>query len=247
MPGVTLQLVETKYYLFYTDMPPASVAVFIAYLDSMYEQLSKAFGIPAGKNIFCGKCVVVAFNTQESFLQFEKVVYNNVPNEGTAGLCHSSSSGEVVISVHKLSNPFSFANVLVHETSHGVVHRWLSSVRVPSWINEGIADWVAAAVVKGSRDVTNKQSLALERVRQTASLGGRYFDETMNIEFMYYGIASNMVEFLLRVDANKYRQFLTNIKEGYTTEESLQKSYGVTMQQFVQQYGAAIGVPQLQP
>ena len=243
--GTNLTLVETKYYLFYTDMGPQTVGIYIAYLDAMYDELCKAFAIPAGKNIWCGKCVVVAFAREDSFHTFENVVYQN-SGAGAQGICHSSRDGRVVIACWKGRQEAFFANVLVHETAHGFLHRWKSTVHVPSWVNEGIADWVANAVVK-DQEVPRRQKSAVQRVRQTGSLGGTFFDETRSIESWQYGVASSMVEMLLRKDATKYRTLLTGIKEGLTSEESLKQAYGLSREQLTRFYGSLVGVPNLRP
>ncbi len=245
MGGKTLALVETKYYLFYTDMGPQTVGIYIAYLDAMYEELCRAFAIPAGKNIWCGKCVVVAFAAEDSFRTFENVVYSNA-GAMAQGICHSSSDGRVVISCWKGNHDAFFANVLVHETAHGFIHRWKSTVHIPSWVNEGIADWVANAVVK-DKEVPRRQKSALERVRQTGSLGGTFFDETRNIDAWQYGVASSLVEMLLRKDATKYRALLTGIKEGLSSEEALKQAYGLTPVELIRAYGTLAGVPNLRP
>jgi hypothetical protein len=245
MPGIRFELVETKYYLFYTDMPADTVGIYIAYLDSMYEELCHAFGIPAGKNIWCGKCVVIAFQEEESFQTFEVLMFDNAGGSAQ-GYCHGAYDGKVVISCFKGTSDTFFANLLVHETSHGFIHRWMSSVHIPSWVNEGIADWVAATVVK-DKAVQRKQKSAIDRIQQTGSLGGTFFDESRNIESWQYGVASSLVEIMLRMDSSKYRQFLTYIKEGISSEESLQKAYGLTKEELVTRYGTLADVPNLRP
>ena len=52
---------------------------------------------------------------------------------------------------------------------------------------------------------------------------------------------------MLRIDPTKYRQFLTSIKEGVPSEESLQKAYGMTREELVKKYGSLAGVPNLTP
>lgn len=250
LPGTNLQLVETKYYLFYTDIAPNRVGGYIAYLDAMYEHLCKAFNIPEGKNIWCGKCVVIAFQQQETFNKFETLVMNN-PNPQAQGICHGSTTGRVVIGIWKGEHEAFFGKVLVHETAHGFVHRYKSSVFIPSWVNEGIADWVAAAVVAGDTSVRQRQRDAAQRVQQTGSLGGNFFDEEQNIEGWQYGVASNMVTLLLVNDRSKtktkYKDFLDLMKEGLTPAEALKETYGATLAQLVTLYGQSIGVPNLQP
>lgn len=247
LPQLGLQLVETRYYLFLTDIAPEQANVYLAYLDSMYEELCKAFNIPKGKNIWCGKCIVVAFREQADFLEFESRVMNYNGGMGAQGLHHGEGSGRVVISCWKGDSDSYFASVLVHETAHGFVHRYKSTVPIVSWVNEGIAEWVAANVVTADKAISRKQRDAAERVAQTGSLGGTFYSDGKNIDSWQYGVAVSMVDLLLRINAAKYRQFFDGMKEGLDPDESLKQAYGLTMAQLTSRYGESVGVPSLQP
>jgi hypothetical protein len=122
-----------------------------------------------------------------------------------------------------------------------------SSARVPSWVNEGIADWIAQAVVTSDTEVQHRQQEGITRIRQTGSVGTNFLADDARIEAWQYGLATNMVTFLLKLDGKRYRQFIDGIKEGLPPEESLQQSYGMNYQQFLVRYGQSVGVPQLRP
>jgi hypothetical protein len=245
-PTLPWNLYETRYYLFFTDMPQAQIAGYVTYLDAMYTQLCKAFGVPEGKNIWRGKCVILAFVDKENFYAFEQKYYSHDAT-GAQGLCHSHGDGKVIMSCYRGDNPTFFGVVLVHETSHGFVHRVKSSARVPSWVNEGIADWIAQAVVTSDTEVQHRQQEGITRIRQTGSVGTNFLADDARIEAWQYGLATNMVTFLLKLDGKRYRQFIDGIKEGLPPEESLQQSYGMNYQQFLIRYGQSVGVPQLRP
>ena len=157
LPDLTFRLVETEYFLFFTDLEPAEVNGYIAYLDAMYKELCKAFGLSPDKNIWCGKCVVVAFNQRRDFLRFQGLVMKNDDAAGAQGLCHQSRDGTVIFSGYKGDNGF-FGHVLVHETSHGFVHRYMTTARAPSWLNEGISDWLATRLSKVIRSRGDKNN-----------------------------------------------------------------------------------------
>lgn len=241
-----MQLYETKYYLFCTDMPAPQIAPYIAYLDGMYDHLIKAFGIDEGKNIWLGKCVVVCFVEQPTFMDFERRMMNNSAPAGVQGLCHSYGNGKVVISCYRGSDPAYFAGVLVHETAHGFVHRFMSPARIPSWINEGISDWVAAAIVKADDGVKRRQRDAITRIRQTNSLGGDFF-EAEGLQAWQYGAASSLVEFMLRTNGPKYRELIVAIKEGHPVPDALKMTYGLTFQELAFKFGQALGAANVRP
>jgi hypothetical protein len=246
--GKSMQLLETKYYLFYTDMPINTVGIYVKYLDQMYENLTKAFDFPEGKNIWRGKCPVVAFQNKEDYYRFENDVMNNPNAEGSKGLCHSFRDGRVLMACWKGTSEGFFAVVLVHETSHGFIHRYKSSIHIPPWINEGIADWVAGTVVgKLDDEVRRRQYEAVAEIRRAGTLGGQFFADGADLTRTQYGTASSMVEILLRIDPKKYRKLVDNVKEGMDSEAALRDAYGFGFVELTQQYGRLAGVPNLTP
>jgi hypothetical protein len=244
-PQLRFTLYETKYFLFFTDMPQQQIGLYIQHLDRMYEFLGTAFGVRPGKNIWRGKCVIVCFLDERHFLEFEAKFMDNVDAVGAQGICHSHPNGRVVMACFRGNDPVFFATVLVHETAHGYLHRHKSTPHVQSWINEGVADWVAGAITKHD-DIKRRQKEAYARIAAFRTLGGDFFTRH-GLERWQYGLASGMVEYLLRIDAQKFRQFIEGINEGLTWEESLKESYGVTPEQLAQEFGKTVGLPGLQP
>lgn len=242
-----MKIYETKFFLVLSDIPPAQVGPYVASLDAMYVKLSAAFGVPKDKNIWLGKCLVLAFLNEESFHAFERTFMKNTDTQGSQGLHHSASDGRAIISCYRGENPSYFAIVLVHETAHGFLHRLRSSVHIPPWINEGVADWVAGAIVTQSKAVVERQKEGVALLRQTGSLGVNFFDERANLQPWQYGIASNLTNFMLQIDAGRYRVFILGIKEGFTPEEALNRAYGLTPAELIGQYGRSIGLNGLRP
>lgn len=246
-PGQRFARIETKYFLVFTDMPQQQVAGYIANLDAMYEQLCLLFGLPKETNIWVGKCPVIAFLHKEAFQQFEALHMNVQISAGVAGLNHQWSDGRVLTVCARGDDPVFFAVVLVHETSHGFLHRIRSSGNIPIWMNEGIADWIAAVVVPQSDHVANRMAEAVPRIRTTGSLGGNFLVDDGQIDRWQYGVAATLTQFLLSRDANAYRALITGIKEGYSWQEALELTYGVSSAELATAYGRQIGIPNLRP
>lgn len=165
---------------------------------------------------------------------------------GVHGLCHQSSDGRVVMACHRGRDLDAFAHMLVHETSHGFNHRWMSPQRLPNWLNEGLAEWVGTQVVPRSRQVPLKEAKARAFMQQTGSLGPQFFTAE-NIQPLQYGIASQLVKFLVIRDRKKFGEFVRGIKEGMTAEESLQAAYHGSLTDLIAAFGKAIGAPALKP
>jgi hypothetical protein len=240
-----LEVAETHEFIVATDIPAVQMAPYTAKLDAMHDLLCDLYGIPKGEPVWQGKCLVIAFLKEDDFRAFEGR-FMEVDARGMHGLCHQRSDGRVIMACHRGDDAPAFAHMLVHETSHGFNHRWMSPVRLPNWLNEGIAEWVGAQVVPGCDQVPLKEARAREFARATGGLGPGFF-AAENIDAVQYGIASGLVKFMAGRDPRKFAALVRGVKEGLPVEESLRQAYGATLEELVAGYGAAIGVPNLKP
>ncbi|MCA9179735.1 MAG: hypothetical protein KDB14_35005 [Planctomycetales bacterium] len=241
-----MQLYETEQFLFFSNIPANQVGPYVLQLDKMYELLMKMYQIPADQPVWLGKCLVVAFVSQQQFAHFEQTFMNSAPAAKTYGRCHQNSNGSVVVGCYRGENPHDFGHMLVHETSHGFLHRYRTSQRLPAWVNEGLADYVGQVVVPTSRQVALQQRARLQVVARTRSLEGALNEVTM-AQSPDYGIYSWAVTFLIKLDDAKFKEFIDLLKAGVSYPESLQQSYGATPEQFISSLGATIGIPNLRP
>lgn len=229
-PG--LRLVETKFFLFLTDLNDKDLSGYIGYLDAMYVELCKAFGLSPQKNIWCGKCVVVAFETEARYLRFEAGHMDNTTAKGSQGLCHQFSDGRVIFAGYQGKGDF--AHVLVHETAHGFVHRYLSSARAPSWLNEGMSDWLAGKIVKSDRNMRGQVHSA-RIIKAQGGIGDLL--TVPRISGDQYGASNAMVEILLsRTKGTQFRDFFIAIKEGAAPDEALKDNFGLSYQDLALMY-----------
>jgi hypothetical protein len=241
-----LRTTQTHEFLVATDIPAGQIAAILANLDAMHDLLCDLYGIPRGEPVWKGKCLVVAFLGRDDFLAFEGRFMNTQAGDAH-GICHQRSDGRVVMACHRGDDASAFAHMLVHETSHGFNHRWMSPCRLPSWLNEGIAEWVGTQVVPACRQVPLKEAQALEFMRARGSVGQDFFADgpDAHIEAVQYGIASGLVKFLVARDRGRFGAFVQGIKEGQAVEESLQESFRASLDELVRSYGTAVGVPAL--
>ena len=167
-----MQLYETQYFLFFTDLPPQWVKVYTSCLDTMYSQLCTAYAVKDKDRVWLGKLPVIAFSDSASFEECEKAFFDHPVNgKVVQGLAHLAANGEVAVTCHCGKDPYYFAGVLVHETTHGFNHRHLSAVQLPSWLDEGIADWTAMNVVHKNTAILRKVQVGLGAGEATRQLG----------------------------------------------------------------------------
>lgn len=240
-----IQLHETKQFLFCTNIPPEQCGPYVMSLDKMHDMMCQMYNIKKGTPVWKGKALVIAFLTQEEFMDFErKFMRANLP-EGVYGVCHQEENGDVLMACYRGDRMADFGQMLVHETSHGFIHRYKTAVRFPNWVNEGMADYVGVAMVP-CESVRDGEKMSVLQMRLQRSMGGDFFTR-QNISAWQYGIASTLADYMIRTDKKAYVKFIEGMKEGMTWEESLKASYKATPEQLVSSYGAAIGVPDLRP
>lgn len=248
IPG--MYLVETEQYLFFSNAPQNVASMYIGYLDDMYKWMRHAYGLEEGVPVWRGKAAVYVFNTKEQFAHFEAEFMNNpdAGPKGAQGVCHSDSKRVITIACFLGPDPDYFAAVLVHETSHGFVACYKTPVRLPSWVNEGMAENTAMMLVTKDKGVRRKIDRFIATLRETPNprLGEDFFVVGENIQHHYYGGASSMVRFMMQTDQKKFVKFVDLLKEGMPWEEALQGSYSATKEELVAAYGRWIEVPNLQ-
>jgi hypothetical protein len=248
-PGT--QLYETENFLFTSNMPPEHAGPCIASLDQMHRYMCQLYGVKRGQNVwFGGKAPIFAFLEKQQFEAFEERFFPEARQSLAAvaniyGLCHLSKNGEVVISCYRGNDPNDFGQMLVHETSHGFIHRYKTKAQLPNWVDEGMADLVGAEMVPDSTAVRKREYMAMLRLAEQPSLGGMLAAE--RISDWQYGLASNLNRFLLQADRDSYVRFIEALKEGMKWEEALREAYRSTPEEMLSHYSQWIGVANLRP
>jgi hypothetical protein len=235
---------ETAEFTFCSDIPSDQVGPYVSSLDHLYDAMSAMYGIKKGTPVWRGKCLIVAFVEKSEFVEYERSVFRKA-GENYSGYAHYLPDGRVVVSCCRGDDPNFFAQLLTHETSHGFNYRYRTPQPLPSWVNEGMADWIGNKLVPACTVVRSRQQASLRTMRETRSMQGML--DADRIDIHSYGIASSLTAFLVRKDQKKYVSFINGIKEGKSWQESLKDSYHVASEQLASEYGRSIGIPDLKP
>lgn len=219
----SLKLIETKYFLFYSDLKPEEAKNWASLLDRMYARLAELFAVPKDSNIWRGKGLIFVYAKPEDYHAHESLNYQT-DSQGTAGMCHSFSNGYVHVAFYRQKEELMFAHILVHESVHGFIHRYRSWVRIPSWANEGLAEVIAAELVPQKVKATSRRQTAVEYMRERGV--GQDFFVVEHIAAWQYPVAENMCAFMIAQNKTGYVKFINGVKDGQSVEESLEKNYG---------------------
>ncbi|HSZ55352.1 MAG TPA: hypothetical protein VK797_06815 [Tepidisphaeraceae bacterium] len=237
---IPLRSFETEYFLFCTDLSEREANQWAGLLDRMYGRLAEMFAVPAGKNIWRGKAMIFIFSRREDYVRYEKEMAHTDPAK-TAGMCHGFSDGTVKVAFYRQSDELEFAHILVHESTHGFVHRYRSPVPIPSWANEGLAETVAGELVpqKGRRETV--MANAREQIQAHQGSLGEFF-QTDHIEGWQYPVAEMLCTFMIQASAPNYVAFINGIKDGMTADQSLTQRFQAPRERLVAVFGQWLGV-----
>lgn len=227
--GLSITPVETRFFLFYSDMAPREAQRWVKQLDTMYELLARRFGLEPDVNIFWGKAVIFVFGERDRFRLVEAEAFNHLVPEWADGLFHPMGPKSFV-SFYRQPRDEIFAAVLVHETTHAFMHRYKTPRRLPTWANEGIADYMASVLFRGSVVDLDRRRKGLRWIRNNgdvdAALDWSYTNGGWPGEKeIGYSVGYLLVELMIRDQPRSFGAWVDAIKDGADWEEALADTF----------------------
>lgn len=223
---INLRLVETKHFLLFSPWSAKSNKPLERTVEKMYKALSKQFDIPVKENVWAGKCPIYIFDKQKDYVGFTTKI-DKAGADKAAGYCRSSTSGFCYVVMGPCKTKTRFYEVLVHEATHGFVGRYLTNRFIPTWVNEGLADYMAATLVPKC-SAARKYIAATKNVATKGTDGSRVFED-VGLNSFDYGVSQSLVRFMASRDHKGFIKFIKLIKQdGKTEEDALQEAYGWT-------------------
>ena len=232
-------VVEAKYWVLYADLPIDETKDLARRMDAMYQTVAQMFALPDGLNIFHGKAVVIISATEPHYRAIEMAAFNSMPPPGAIGLCHMVGP-KVVVTAYKSDDANRFMATLVHEASHGFMHRYGSPSRLPSWADEGYAEYVAAESFPNSTTKGDRKPQGLQWIRSGTNdiqnvLRMNYEDGSWpGPDAIGYAIGYLAVDYLVQTNRKGFGEWVKDVKSGLSWEEALQKRFGWSAAQLAQ-------------
>ena len=228
--GIPFEPVETTYFTLCGDLPAAEMQRWGRELDAMYARVGEVLGLPRDVNLFWGKCVILAFQKEDTFKLVEAAVFNHKAMPGLRGVCHMQGP-RTTVSLFRGNDELQFAATLVHETTHGIMHRWGTPMRLPDWANEGFAEWVARACVPRSGVDASRRPQGLAFFR-----GGGDATKVMALDgaagtwpgdnAIGYSVGYLLVDLMIAEKPSGFAAWVKAVKGGKPWRDSLASDFG---------------------
>lgn len=241
--GRDLILVETPHFLIWTDWAKAEHADLRNWCEAMYTELAVRFAVPDDTPVFPGKCPIFCLRSRKRFRKVARLL-DDYEATGALGYTSSSDNGHVhVVVCRQGGSPAgrdNFASALIHEGVHAFLHRYRTGRHIPAWINEGVANSVAEAVL-GDRCPNAETADASARAVVRGSYDiAELFAAAGMLEARYYPVAHSLVAFLIARDRQAFIRLIDDIKLGAPPDSALKQRYDLTARELEAAWRQAI-------
>lgn len=237
--GFKIPLIETENFLMYSDLQPFDVRRWSRELDKLYDTMQEVLEIERGSKIFHGKCAIFIFKERVDFIAFEHRAFEYDASRA-GGLCHMRGPMTFVV-FYKSAEDARFQSVLVHETTHAFMYRYRSPYPLPTWANEGLADYIAGHLTPRSLEPQEHWQHARNFIMRggdpLAIMAQTYTAGTWPNEDSY-PISHMIVRFMLKHKPRAFKQWIDDIKAGVPWELSMAERFGVTKERLAQGFDA---------
>jgi hypothetical protein len=224
----SLHLVETPHFLIFSAAPVRSDARLGGLAETMYAALARQFAIRPQRGIWAGKCPIYVLASAEQYRRFtDEVDRRKLPD--AAGYHSQRSDGFCYIVLNRVGGATSFQALLVHEGTHAFLGRYLTNRPIVAWVNEGLAEMMAARLVPASDAARRYVDATRQAVREKRDVTPIFRE--VRLKRYDYGLAQSLVRFLIARDRGAFGRFIRRMKEGAREAEALQAAYGLTHDQ----------------
>ncbi|MEM9251098.1 MAG: hypothetical protein AAGB29_01995, partial [Planctomycetota bacterium] len=232
---------ETDYFLLYTDLDVGEARYWARQLDRMYDRMRSVFRVPEGYNVFQGRCLITIWSTRQRFGEWVRLAegFDIGSRPGVAGLCTGYPDGRAHVTFFRQPDRNEFALILVHEASHAFTHRYRTGRRIPSWVNEGLAEYVAHNLVDAPQWAAGRARNSREAYQANGGLASMFV--MPSIDGFQYGQAWEFTEMMVSENVDGYRAFFDALKDGDDVHTAFEQHYGVPLDKLVRHYHSVYG------
>ncbi|MFM1830725.1 MAG: hypothetical protein RLZZ558_1065 [Planctomycetota bacterium] len=222
---------ESAYWVVYADLPQKETNELAARMDRMYLAVADMFALPRGLNLFHGKGVCVVSASEEMFRAVEMAAFGQMAVPGVIGLCHMIGP-KVIVNAWRSDDDDAFMATLVHEATHGVMHRYGTPGRLPLWAEEGYAEFVAARSFDSSRVDAARRPQGVRFIRDGGSTLPFFLSDGGDgawpgDQAQGYAIGYLTVCMMIDQKGAAFGEWVKEVKTGVPWQQALQRHFGV--------------------
>lgn len=236
---------ESAHFLAASQMGAEDAKANAAQLEEGYAKLCGLFGYDKDANLWQGKCLAVSLADAGSYQKWmaalcppdadnpatRQAQADQEPDEG-CDVPGTVFPGSQIIQFHATpDDPDEARTTVQHELAHAFLAQMDGDCDLPSWVNEGFAEYFATG---GARELPR----LLDSDRRLHADGGlRNFFNAETIDADHYGAALSLAAFLMRENPKGYLGFIKALTRGQAAGAALERFCHVTERGLEIRYG----------
>lgn len=147
----------------------------------------------------------------------------------------------IVLDISRIyTKPFTLETTLKHELCHLVLHQNIKQDNLPRWLDEGVCQWASggiAELVTGVGDRALSQATVSKNVMHIRSIDK--FPQDKKHVLLAYEESRSFIEYIIReYGEKKLLQSLQYLKEGYSVNDSFERSFSASFPDVEQKWYA---------
>ena len=155
---------------------------------------------------------------------------------GVVGLCHQMGP-MVFVNMFWSNDQDRFDSTLIHETVHGIMHRYFSAERLPAWADEGLSEYIASVSFKSSPVDKGRLPQALDYIRSGRSVAAVMrlnYDERSwpGPDAIGYAVGYAAIKLMVRQQPDAFGRWIRAVKGGKPWEQALSEDFGHSVDAF---------------
>jgi hypothetical protein len=175
---------------------------------------------------------------ERMFRAIEQSLFGSTPPTGCIGICHMMGP-KVMVDAYRDPDDDRFMATLVHEATHGFMHRYGTAAQLPLWAEEGYAEFVAARSFDSSPVDAGRRPQGEQFIRsgnatlplfQSDGRDGNWPGDNA----VGYAIGYLTVSLMIDQKGSTFGEWVKDIKTGMPWEQALLKHFHMTPQQMAE-------------
>jgi hypothetical protein len=236
-----LHLVETPHFLIFSDADGPTTDKYKRWCELLFSSLSDNLMIVRTGRVWDGKCALLLFTTKAQFTRFARCIDDSdhaaaaayfvwerrLPAETAPQLAHIC----LCLEGHDESR---MRSIFAHEGTHAFLELVRRGEPMPLWLHEGLATYMS--VVNDPTLGPAMKALVQQRLAKGNTYAGILSGATTQLTEDEYCAAYSMVDFLFKTSPTSFKELLSRMKEGTTTDMALKAAYGYDSQELVKRW-----------
>jgi hypothetical protein len=248
-----MHLIETEHFLIYSTWPRGNDKGLEKVAEKLYDKLVDQFGLDDEPATEMPKMRIYCFWEKSEFQDFVDKCMPNVKPEAkktsrkASGFCSGLGYTTYVVLNRVKDDRTSdeearrrFYEVLTHETTHAFNRRAMSNEKLPTWLDEGLAEYMAAELVQDSYASSRWTDAVNEVVTENKDVS--YNFKEFGKERIDYGACQSFLRYMIRNREGRgnFIEMYKQLKAGVPVETAMNATFEMSTSEFYRRWRDAI-------